>query len=363
MSDLPPDLPVTPALPAEPSPISDAQLPALVEQLRGVLADVAKVARDEALAAMPVPRVIPGTVSQVDVANLQVSVLTDDGAEGNEITASIISERPNPNERVMVLSLPGGAAFVIGHVGGDGVPPGAVISYAGTIDAAISSATGTAPPRGYAMAYGQVLKQNAVPWFFAAAGTSHNTGGEAADEVRLPDLRGRFLMGLDNMGGSDAGRIGSIANAVGATGGAETHTLSTTNLPSHTHDLGSHTHSFTPSGTVSISSISGSVSISGTTSSDGNHNHGVSFSGNAGPGGGAAGLYAGSDFDYASSFAGTHSHSFSGSGSLSGGSGSGSFSGSGGTTGAASGSTGAAGSGGSVNHLPPTMAVFHLVKL
>jgi microcystin-dependent protein len=353
VSDLPPDLPVTPALPAEPSPITDAQLPALVEQLRGVLADVANAARDAALKAMPVPRMIPCTVSQVDVANLQVSVLTDDGSEGNEITASIISERPNPNERVMVLSLPGGAAFVVGHVGGDGVPPGALIGYVGTIDGAVSSSTGGAPPRGYAMAYGQVLKQNAVPWFFASAGTSHNTGGEAADEVRLPDMRGRFPMGLDNMGGSDAGRIGSIANAVGATGGAETHTLASGNLPAHVHDLGSHTHSFTPSGTVSISSVSGSVSgsISATTTA-----HSLTNSGGFQE-------YASGTLNFAptSWVAGSVSGTFSG--SLSGGSGSGSFSGSGGTTGSASGNTGSTGSSSAVNHLPPTMAVFWLVKL
>lgn len=344
LDPLPAD-PATPALPAEPSPITDAQLPALVEQLRGVFADIAKKATEEAIAATPVPRVIAGTVQQVDVANLSVTVLTDDAIEGAVVSAAVINERPNPNERVNVLSIPGGAAFVIGAVGGGGVPPGGVIGYVGQIDAAVASSTSTAAPRGWAMAYGQVLKQNAVPWFFNQVGTRHNTGGEAADEVRLPDMRGRFLMGLDNMGGSDAGRISSISNAVGATGGAETHTLAEANLPSHSH-------SFTPSGSVTISSITGSVSVS-----DSGHSHGspdgssfVTASGDLViP---ASGIYNANNSAGSSTATGYANVS----GSLSGMSGSGSFSGN-------SGTTGTTGSGSAVTHLPPTMAVFWLVKL
>lgn len=347
------DVAHSPVLPEEPSGITDADLPALVEQLRGVFAEIAKAAVAEAQASMPMPRVIQGTVTQVDVANNAVVVQTDDAIEGGEVSAQVISERPNPNERVTVLSIPGGAAFVFGAPGGSGLPPGALIGYVGPIDAAVSSSSATAPPRGFAMPYGQVLKQNTVPWFFARVGSAHNTGGEAADEVRLPDMRGRYPVGLDNMGGSDAGRLGSISNAVGATGGAETHTLASGNLPAHVHDLGSHTHSFTPSGTVSISSISGSVSgsISATTTA-----HSLTNSGGFQE-------YASGTLNFAptSWVAGSVSGTFSG--SLSGGSGSGSFSGSGGTTGGASGDTASAGSGSSVNHLPPTMAVFWLVKL
>lgn len=345
------DVAHSPVLPEEPSSITDAELPALVEQLRGVFAEIAKAAVAEAQASMPMPRVIQGTVAQVDVANNAVVVQTDDALEGGEVSAQVVAERPNPNERVTILSIPGGAAFVIGIPGGTGVPPGALIGYVGPITAAVASSTDTAPPRGYAMAYGQVLKQNAVPWYFARVGTTHNTGGEAADEVRLPDARGRYPMGLDDMGGSDAGRIGSIANAVGASGGAETHTLATGNLPSHSHTLASHTHSFTPAG--SVSGISGSVS--GTTGDANVYPVIDSFSGF----GDAAPNSAQGNAVYGPA-TNTHSHSFSGSFSGV----SGTFTGTPGTTGGPStGDTGSAGSGTSVNHLPPTLAVFWLVKL
>lgn len=59
-------------------------------------------------------------------------------------------------------------------------------------------------------------------------------GGITATNFNLPDLRGRVPAGLDNIGGTDAGRL-SWANAPGTAAGAETHTLQATEMPSHTH--------------------------------------------------------------------------------------------------------------------------------
>jgi hypothetical protein len=65
------------------------------------------------------------------------------------------------------------------------------------------------------------------------------------DAHALPDLRGRSLAGLDDMGNSAAGRLstsyfGAIATVLGAVGGTESKTLLTTNLPP-----------YTPSGSIS----------------------------------------------------------------------------------------------------------------
>ena len=73
-----------------------------------------------------------------------------------------------------------------------------------------------------------------------------------------PDLRGKFIIGA---GGS---------YNPSATGGAETVTLTTAQLPSHSHNTGSagsHGHTTSTSG--------GSHSHSGSTSGAGGHNHGV----------------------------------------------------------------------------------------
>jgi microcystin-dependent protein len=54
----------------------------------------------------------------------------------------------------------------------------------------------------------------------------------------LPDFRGRFALGLDNMGGPSANRVTSIAaDAIGGNAGAEAASIATDNLPEHEHDL------------------------------------------------------------------------------------------------------------------------------
>lgn len=54
----------------------------------------------------------------------------------------------------------------------------------------------------------------------------------------LPDLRGRFALGADNMGGPSANRVtSSAADAVGNSSGDESKTIGVANLPEHEHDL------------------------------------------------------------------------------------------------------------------------------
>lgn len=100
-----------------------------------------------------------------------------------------------------------------------------------------------------------------------------------------PDLRNRFIVGAGS------------TYAVAATGGADSVTLTTAQLPSHTHGLGSivvaaggaHSHTFaaySSSGNSDAypgSSQYGATFSSGTTSASGSHSH--SFSGNTGSSG------------------------------------------------------------------------------
>jgi len=68
--------------------------------------------------------------------------------------------------------------------------------------------------------------------------------GDGSNTFNLPDLRGRAVIGFDNMGGvADAGLL-STSNAYGTKGGAETVTLSATQVPlvshNHTGNTGGH---------------------------------------------------------------------------------------------------------------------------
>jgi microcystin-dependent protein len=117
---------------------------------------------------------------------------------------------------------------------------GAVLDYAGTV-----------APDGWLMCYGQSLLRSAYPNLFARIGTTF--GAVDGTHFSLPDYRGRVAAGRDDMGGVAAGRVtpagaGIDGATLGAAGGAETHTLTTAQMPNHTHantltDTG-HTHTY-----------------------------------------------------------------------------------------------------------------------
>lgn len=67
---------------------------------------------------------------------------------------------------------------------------------------------------------------------------SRLVGASSATHFALPDFRGRFLLGADNMGGVPANRVTNVAaDIVGNAGGTETKTIFKSNLPDHEHDL------------------------------------------------------------------------------------------------------------------------------
>jgi microcystin-dependent protein len=111
------------------------------------------------------------------------------------------------------------------------VPSGAILDFAG------SSA-----PSGWLMCYGQTVSRSTYADLFTAISTTYNVGGEAGTDFRLPDFRGRVAVGKDDMGGSAASRMTTAGSGVdgatlGASGGEQTHTLITSELPAHTHDV------------------------------------------------------------------------------------------------------------------------------
>jgi microcystin-dependent protein len=115
-----------------------------------------------------------------------------------------------------------GISAGVGNVGT--VPVGVVNPFAGSV-----------APAGWLLCAGQTVSRSTYSGLFSVVGTTYGAG-DGSTTFALPDLRGRTIAGLDNMGGSDAGRL-SIANTLGTATGAETVTIASANLPVHQHTI------------------------------------------------------------------------------------------------------------------------------
>jgi microcystin-dependent protein len=87
---------------------------------------------------------------------------------------------------------------------------------------------GNYAPAGWAFCNGQLLPISQNTALFSLLGTTY--GGDGQTTFALPDLRGRTPIG------SGSGP-GLTSRALGERAGAETHTLTTAELPPHSHDL------------------------------------------------------------------------------------------------------------------------------
>jgi len=105
---------------------------------------------------------------------------------------------------------------------------------------------------------------------FLALGTTYGVGN-GSTTFNIPDLRGRVIAGQDDMGGTSADRLTGLSgglngDTLGATGGAETHLLTSaeSGLPSHTHSV-----SFQTSITNDTTGGGNRLKIGGTTNTGG----------------------------------------------------------------------------------------------
>lgn len=102
------------------------------------------------------------------------------------------------------------------------VPPGTISQYAG----------GTAPT-GYLFCNGTLVSRTTYPRLFVAIGTTYGAG-DGSTTFMLPNLKGRVPVGFDSSQ--------SEFNTLNKSGGAKTHTLTSTEMPSHTHVQNAHAH-------------------------------------------------------------------------------------------------------------------------
>jgi microcystin-dependent protein len=107
------------------------------------------------------------------------------------------------------------------------VPPGSVESYAG------SSA-----PTGWVMCDGSTLSRTNYYYLYSVIGNTYGAG-DGVNTFNVPDLRGRKVLGAGQGNGLTNRNLADI-------GGAETHTLTSNEMPVHNHGVTDpgHAHSY-----------------------------------------------------------------------------------------------------------------------
>lgn len=104
------------------------------------------------------------------------------------------------------------------------IPIGLVLDFAGST-----------APSGWLLLDGSVISQTIYHNLFAVIGTVYNTGSEGAGNFRLPDCRGRIVIGAGTGSGLSSRTLGQKL-------GTETHQLTEAELPSHNHTQNPHSH-------------------------------------------------------------------------------------------------------------------------
>lgn len=112
------------------------------------------------------------------------------------------------------------------------LPPGVIMPFAGTY----------APP-GWLLCNGQGVSRTDFAALFAVLGTTYGAGN-GSTSFNVPDLRGRVVAGLDNMGSFPANVVQAAeADTLGGKAGTETHTLTEAQMPNHNHGASDSGHS------------------------------------------------------------------------------------------------------------------------
>lgn len=143
----------------------------------------------------------------------------------SDVGGGVVVERGFP----MGVVFTGAQAFYDSY---SAVPPGTPQPFAGA----------TIPP-GFLLCFGQAISRTTYSRLFSAISTVWGVG-DGSTTFNLPDFRGIVLAGADNMGGVAAGRLSGYS--LGIAGGTQSVTLTSAQIPAHTHNFSGSTGNDTP---------------------------------------------------------------------------------------------------------------------
>lgn len=177
--------------------------------------------------------------------------------EDDDASAAIKFQAPATVTTTTTFTLPDGdgSSGQVLSTNGSGTLSWASQASSPVVSGVLVPYAGTSAPSGWLLCYGQAVSRTTYADLFSAISTTYGSG-DGSTTFNLPDLRGRVIAGQDDMGGTSANRLtdqsgGLNGDTLGDTGGSETHTLTTSEMPAHTHDV---------SGTVSSVGTAGAAS-------------------------------------------------------------------------------------------------------
>lgn len=91
---------------------------------------------------------------------------------------------------------------------------------------------GSTAPQGFLLCDGSAVSRDTYATLYAVIGDTYGAG-DGSTTFNLPNISGRVVLGT------------SSTYTLASTGGEESHVLTSTEIPSHDHEIPSHTHSHT----------------------------------------------------------------------------------------------------------------------
>lgn len=145
----------------------------------------------------------------------------------------------------------------------------------------IAPYSGTTAPSGWLLCDGATVAKTTYSALFAVVGSNYGTAADPENTFKIPDLRGRMPLGMDNMNtaaGAANRVVAATGSIIGGTGGQE-RMPNATMMPPHTHAVKTlatmlSTVAHGTSGSTEVAVSTGDINTNGITISSGNTNTG-----------------------------------------------------------------------------------------
>lgn len=115
------------------------------------------------------------------------------------------------------------------------IPPGVIWTYAVTVDPVKKGV-----PKGWLLCDGTAVQIKSYKRLFDAIGDTYGASTLPGILFKLPNLRGRFIIGYSSLSASQTPSFGNFQGdpfTLGKYGGEFNHVLTENEIPSHTHDI------------------------------------------------------------------------------------------------------------------------------